>query len=428
MADASCRILCTGDLHLGRYPSRTQSRDRAWAVDSVWADTVSYAVEQAVDVVALTGDVVDDQNKRYEALGPLQRGLRRLEEAGIPVVAVAGNHDFDALPRLAEMVEAEHFHLLGRCGEWSTVTVAPEGRSPVQFVGWSFREAHEQASPVESFPDGRLRDDAPTVGLLHADLNAPGSVYAPVSLGALRQCPVSAWLLGHIHAPSLRDDRSPLVLYPGSLQPLDPSEPGPHGPWRVEVAPDGTSTAAQLPRAPLRYEHLEVDVDAIDDEGAVEAAVTDAMRDRLRTAREEGSRVQYQKDGVPASPPSMPPPGHRGRYHMSLRDLLAATEDSERALADAILQEAQGGYDVPGAAGALGFGEYAKGKLKETREVEEARGRVEAARSLHRDLERKERSLRRLRRDEVEAVLRRICDRAPTLKDGSPTETKDGST
>ncbi|WP_240315817.1 metallophosphoesterase family protein [Salinibacter ruber] len=347
MADASCRILCTGDLHLGRYPSRTQSRDRAWAVDSVWADTVSYAVEQAVDVVALTGDVVDDQNKRYEALGPLQRGLRRLEEAGIPAVAVAGNHDFDALPRLAEMVEAEHFHLLGRCGEWSTVTVAPEGRSPVQFVVWSFREAHEQDAPVESFPDGRLRDDAPTVGLLHTDLNAPGSVYAPVSLGALRQCPVSAWLR------------------------------------------TGPAQRPSCPAPPLRYEHLEVDVDAIDDEGAVEAAVTDAMRDRLCTAREEGSRVQYQKDGVSASPPSMPPPGHRGRYHMSLRDLLAATEDSERALVDAILQE---------------------------------------TRSLHRDLERKERSLRRLRRDEVEAVLRRICDRAPTLEDGSPTETKDGST
>jgi len=90
------------------------SQSRTWAVDQVWGDTVSYAVEQAVDVVALTGDVVDAQNKRYEALGPLQRGLRRLEEAGIPVVAVAGNHDFDALPRLAEMVEAEHFHLLGR--------------------------------------------------------------------------------------------------------------------------------------------------------------------------------------------------------------------------------------------------------------------------------------------------------------------------
>ncbi|WP_263786209.1 AAA family ATPase [Salinibacter grassmerensis] len=123
----------------------------------------------------------------------------------------------------------------------------------------------------------------------------------------------------------------------------------------------------------------------------------------------EGSRVQYQKGGAPASPPSMPPPSHRDRYHVSLHDLLAATEDSERALADAILQEAQGGYDVPGAAGTLGFGEYAKGALKETRAVEEARGRVEEARSLHRDLERKERSLRRLRRerDEARAAARR---------------------
>ena len=253
---------------------------------------MSYAVQQAVDVVVLTGDVVDEQNKRYEALGPIQRGLRRLEEAGIPVVAVAGNHDFDALPRLAGMLEAEHFHLLGRGGEWSTTTVTPEGRSPVQFVGWSFREAHAQDSPVESFPEEHLRDDGPTVGVLHADLNAPESVYAPVSLDALRQCPVSAWLLGHIHAPSLRDDRSPPVLYPGSLQPLDPSETGPHGPWRVEVAPDRDGTATQLPRATLRYEHLNVSVDAMDEEGAVEAAVTDAMRNRLRTAREEGPTPQ----------------------------------------------------------------------------------------------------------------------------------------
>jgi DNA repair exonuclease SbcCD ATPase subunit len=123
----------------------------------------------------------------------------------------------------------------------------------------------------------------------------------------------------------------------------------------------------------------------------------------------EGSRVQYQKDGAGASRPSMPPAGHRDRYYMSLHDLLAATEDSERDLAAAIVQEAQGGYDVPGAAQALGFGDYAKGRLSETREVEEARGRVEEARSVYRDLERKERSLRRLRRerDEAQAAARR---------------------
>ncbi|MEF8865369.1 MAG: hypothetical protein V5A20_06360 [Salinibacter sp.] len=113
----------------------------------------------------------------------------------------------------------------------------------------------------------------------------------------------------------------------------------------------------------------------------------------------DGRRAQYQRGGTPASLPPMPPPGHRGRYHMSLRDLLAATEDSERALAEAILQEAQGGYDVPGAAEALGFGAYAKGRLRETRRVEETRQRVEEARSVHRALRRKERSLRRLRQE-----------------------------
>lgn len=249
---------------------------------------MSYAVQQAVDGVVLTGDVVDAQNKRYEALGPLQRGLRRLGDAGIPVVAVAGNHDFDALPRLADMVEAEHFHLLGRGGDWGAVTVRPEAGTPVQVVGWSFREAHMSDSPLEALPDDLPRDDCPTVGVLHADLDAPESVYAPVSLDALRRQPVSAWLLGHIHAPSLRDDRSPLVLYPGSLQPLDPSETGAHGPWRVEVGPDETSTATPLPRASLRYERLAVDVAAADEEADVEAAVTDAMRARLREVREEG--------------------------------------------------------------------------------------------------------------------------------------------
>lgn len=260
-----------------------------WAVDHVWEDAVSYAIQQEIDVVALTGDVVDAQNKRYEALGPLQRGLRRLGDAGIPVVAVAGNHDFDALPRLADMVEAERFHLLGRGGQWSTVTVSPEGCSPVQFVGWSFREAHAQQSPLDSFPADRLNDDCPTVGLLHGDVDTAGSVYAPVSLDALRRQPVSAWLLGHIHAPARWDDRSPLVLYPGSLQPLDPSETGPHGPWRAEVTSDGSVAATHLPRATLRYEHIDVDVSTVEEEGAIEAAVTDAIRERLRGVRDDGA-------------------------------------------------------------------------------------------------------------------------------------------
>lgn len=117
----------------------------------------------------------------------------------------------------------------------------------------------------------------------------------------------------------------------------------------------------------------------------------------------EASRVQYQKNGHASGQPSVPPPGHRDRYHLYLHDLLSVTDGSEQDLVEAILQEAQGGYDVPGAADALDFGTYAKGTLKETRELSEARRQVEQARQKQREIREEETSLHRLRRQRTEA-------------------------
>ena len=69
----------------------------------------------------LTGDVVDAENKMYEAYGALERGLRRLLEAKVEVVAVAGNHDHDAFPRLVRTVEDDRLHLLGAGVQWDVV-------------------------------------------------------------------------------------------------------------------------------------------------------------------------------------------------------------------------------------------------------------------------------------------------------------------
>lgn len=207
-------------------PSRIPSQRRDLSVEQVWGDLVAYAVQQDVDVVALTGDVVDNDNATYESFGPLQRGLERLDEAEIATVAVAGNHDYDALPRIDNMAEASRFRLLGRGGQWKTTIVKREGSTPVQFVGWSFRNTHEPASPLDGFRDDIVELDMPTVGLLHADVGVEESVYAPVSTCELRRQPVSAWLLGHIHEPRTWEDTSPPILYPGSPQPPDPSETG----------------------------------------------------------------------------------------------------------------------------------------------------------------------------------------------------------
>lgn len=123
----------------------------------------------------------------------------------------------------------------------------------------------------------------------------------------------------------------------------------------------------------------------------------------------EASRVQYHRTGGASGQPSVPPPDHRDRYHLYLHDLLRVTEGSEQELVEAILQEAQGGYDIPGAAAELGFGTYAKGTLNQTRQLSEARRRVEAAKEKQRRLEEERQSIDRLtrRREKARAAATR---------------------
>lgn len=91
------RILCTGDMHLGRRPTRIPENSDSHSLRPtvVWHSLVSTAIERKVDAVVLTGDVVDESNKFFEAFSALQSGVEHLAKAGIPVLTVSGNHDFE---------------------------------------------------------------------------------------------------------------------------------------------------------------------------------------------------------------------------------------------------------------------------------------------------------------------------------------------
>lgn len=278
-------LLCTGDLHLGRRSSRLPAHldGPAHATAAAWGRIVEHALEAGVDVVVLSGDVVDRENRFYEAIGPLERGIRRLSEAGIDVVAVAGNHDHDVFPRLAAELPSERFHFLGRGGVWERVTIARDAER-LHVVGWSFPEARVHESPVASLGSDVLPEDdgAPVLGVVHADLDQQASPYAPVSLAALRAVPVDFWLLGHVHAPRLFEAPGAApVLYPGSPQAMDPGESGAHGVWLVETAGARISRVRPVALSSVRYETVEVDVDGVDDVGALDARVAEVVRGLL---------------------------------------------------------------------------------------------------------------------------------------------------
>jgi DNA repair exonuclease SbcCD nuclease subunit len=189
---------------------------------AVWRSFVDTAIERKVDAVVLTGDVVDESNKFFEAYSALQSGIERLTKSDIPVVVVSGNHDFDVLPRLADQIPG--FHLLGRGGQWQDFVLEKDGTSAVRFQGWSFPTRHVSHNPLMGY--AAPTDDLPTVGILHCDCDVPTSNYGPVSLAGLRAEGPSAWFLGHVHKPGFLSEGHPLILCPGSLQGLDPSESG----------------------------------------------------------------------------------------------------------------------------------------------------------------------------------------------------------
>jgi DNA repair exonuclease SbcCD nuclease subunit len=291
MGDNEYRILCTGDVHLGRRPARVPVSDDALSVSHVWDRVVEAALDRAVEAVVLTGDVVDAENKMYEAYGALERGLRRLLEAKVEVVAVAGNHDHDAFPRLVRTVEDDRLNLLGPGGQWDVVSLNEEMDLPVRFVGWSFPETTVPASPLSTL--SLSETEGLTVGVLHCDAGRTEGRYAPVTREALARPPVDAWLLGHIHAPTPHREADQLQLYPGSPQPLDPGEAGTHGVWEITLAPSGSVQAEQVPLASLRYDTVTVDVSPLETPGAVDSTVLPTVRDALAEAVEQWPRLRH---------------------------------------------------------------------------------------------------------------------------------------
>ena len=278
------KILCTGDLHLGRRSSRLPRHldDRAHSAAACWERVVELALAESVAAVVVSGDLVDRANRFYEAAGPLEAGVRRLAAAGITTVAVAGNHDFDVLPRLAAGLGPDAFRLLGAAGAWERTTIRRDG-AVLHLDGWSFPAQYVRESPV-AYYDLPVPDNAPVLALLHADLEQPASPYAPVMLGELRARPVDFWLLGHVHLPALHDAAGATpVLYPGSPQALDPGETGAHGAWLLELAPGRRFTTRFVPLSSVRYDEVVVDLTGVVDLGEVDVRVAAAVRAHLES-------------------------------------------------------------------------------------------------------------------------------------------------
>lgn len=275
------RIVVTGDIHIGKRSSAIDGNFAFLSTRYTWEQIVDYSINNDIDLVILTGDIIDRENRFFEAVSPLRQGLERLGAHHIAVCMVAGNHDYDVLPEILNTTDDPGIFMLGKNSRWEGWLIK-RGDQEIQLIGWSFTSQYHADDPVKTLPAEMIRQDIPTIGIVHGDAFAQGQKYAPINTFALKELHgIDVWLLGHIHKPQVLHPAAPLILYPGSPHALSPKETGIHGPYLLELK-DGQVGAELLPLSPVRYEELSVDVSHVTDKESFRQKLSTALKTYTR--------------------------------------------------------------------------------------------------------------------------------------------------
>jgi len=220
------RVIHTGDTHLGyaQYHSQTRRADFRDAFEQVIDD----AVDAGVDAVVHAGDLFDDRRPELSDLLGTIRLLRRLRTAGIPFLAVVGNHESTRSGQWLDLFE--DLELAERLGS------EPRAVGEVAFYGLDHVPKSRRAELEYDF-DPHGADHAVVVahGLFtpfaHADWET-GTVLEESTVD------FDAVLLGDNHEPGIETVDDTWVTYCGSTERASAAEETPRG-YNLVTLDDG---------------------------------------------------------------------------------------------------------------------------------------------------------------------------------------------
>ncbi len=224
-------VLHSADLHLGR--SFASWGDAGQARQQDLLDTLdqigSLAREHEVHLVVLAGDQFDRHNPEPALASRFLAWLDRLNQAGIQVAMISGNHDSywyeDSVYRQSLPPNTILFREPS-CGEPVMLEIA--GHSV-----WLYGIAHDHTRHRDVLPGFRRRGDGDIhIGLMHATVDPRPDFdvadrYLPLQRVDLATTELDYIALGHIHGSRTINDGQPgMAAYPGSPEPLDTTETG----------------------------------------------------------------------------------------------------------------------------------------------------------------------------------------------------------
>ena len=287
------RLLHFADLHIGvenygQLDPATGVNGRVLDFLRRFDDLIDYGLEHEVDLVVFAGDAFKSRNPNPTYQRAFARRVKRLADAGVPIVLLVGNHDLPTMVQRASSVDIFRTLdvpnvIVGRVEDVHTIETK---RGPVQVatVPYPVRQrllAHEdyrglsieqldqaiQSIVTDNIMALAKQLDPEIPALLTAHLSVSEATYGSersvmigrdaIVLKSALADPIWDYVaLGHIHLhQSLNEGGYPPVVYSGSLERIDFGEEGqPKGFCWVELARGKTTrgwTAA--------WEFVEVD-------------------------------------------------------------------------------------------------------------------------------------------------------------------------
>ncbi len=295
---ASFRFLHAADLHLDSplIGLSRKSEDYAARVDDAsrqaFDNLITLAIEEDCRLIVIAGDVFDGQWRDYRTGLFFADRMRRLQQAEIRVVMIAGNHD--AENRFASRLELSDNVKLLSSRKAESVVIDEIG---AVIHGRSFPQRDVTENMALDYPrpvEGRFN-----IGLLHTACTGhegPHASYAPCTVEQLENHGYQYWALGHVHAREVLST-TPHIIYPGNLQGRSVRETGPKGATLVDVEDGRVTQADPCSLDVIRWTVADIDISTILDRDALLSATRDTVDHAYAAADGRGLAMRLRLIG-----------------------------------------------------------------------------------------------------------------------------------